>query len=120
WEATEAFQLDRSSHVDAWVKNDHLGFEIIYIFKGVVKKFRPDFIVRLTTGDFLVLETKGQERQEDRTKMNFLDEWVKAVNNYGGFGRWQWAVSRNPADVPEVLALRSRAQNRKSIVSAPR
>jgi len=103
WEATEAFHLDKSPHVDAWVKNDHLGFEIIYIFKGVVRKYRPDFIIKLTTGNYLVLETKGQETQEDKTKLNFLDEWVRAVNNHGGFGKWQWGVSKNPADVPEIL-----------------
>jgi type III restriction enzyme len=34
WEASEAFELDRNAYVDAWVKNDHLGFEILYIFKG--------------------------------------------------------------------------------------
>ena len=33
--------------VDAWVKNDHLGFEIVYVFDGVVRKYRPDFLVRL-------------------------------------------------------------------------
>ncbi|MFH0930854.1 MAG: type III restriction endonuclease subunit R, partial [Candidatus Zixiibacteriota bacterium] len=104
WEATEAFHLDKSPHVDAWVKNDHLGFEIIYIFKGVVRKYRPDFIIHLTTGDFMVLETKGQETQEDKTKINFLEEWVKAVNNHGGFGRWLLAVSKNPADVPGILS----------------
>lgn len=104
WEATEAFELDRNADVDAWVKNDHLGFEILYIFKGVVRKYRPDFIVRLPTGDFLVLETKGQETQEDKTKITFLDEWVKAVNNHGGFGNWKLAVSKNPADVPGILA----------------
>ncbi len=44
WEASEAFDLDRSEHVAAWVKNDHLGFEILYVFKGVVRKYRPDFL----------------------------------------------------------------------------
>ncbi len=36
WEASEAFHLDRSPHVEAWVKNDHLGFEVLYLFNGVV------------------------------------------------------------------------------------
>jgi len=42
WEATEAFELDRNKNVDAWVKNDHLGFEVLYVYKGVVHKYRPD------------------------------------------------------------------------------
>ncbi len=103
WEDTEEFELDRNPHVEAWVKNDHLGFEIHYIFSGVVKKYRPDFIIRLKTGKFLILETKGQDTQQDKTKREFLDEWVISVNEYGGFGIWQWAVSNDPADVAGIL-----------------
>lgn len=103
WEASEAFELDRNPNVEAWVKNDHLGFEIVYIYKGVIKKYRPDFLIKLKTGKFLVLETKGQDSQQDKTKHEFLDEWVKAVNNHGGFGKWQWAVSKGPSDVAEIL-----------------
>ena len=103
WEASEAFELDRNKNVDAWAKNDHLGFEVLYVFKGVVHKYRPDFIIRLKTGRFLVLETKGQDSDQDKTKRAFLDEWVKAVNEHGGFGHWQWAVSRQPGDVVDIL-----------------
>jgi len=59
WEASEAFELDRNNNVAAWVKNDHLGFEIVYTFEGVIRKYRPDFIVKLKTGEHLILETKG-------------------------------------------------------------
>ena len=69
----------------------------------MVRKYRPDFIISLKTGDLLILETKGQETQRDKTKQRFLDEWVKAVNGDGGFGKWSWAVSRNPADVKGIL-----------------
>jgi len=103
WEASEAFELDRNPNVEAWVKNDHLGFEILYIFRGVVRKYRPDFIIWLKTGEFLILETKGQEMERDKTKREFLNEWVIAVNEHRGFGRWRWAVSRNPADVVGIL-----------------
>ncbi len=30
WEASDAFVLDHSDAVSAWVKNDHLGFEVLY------------------------------------------------------------------------------------------
>lgn len=103
WEATEAFRLDRSPYVEAWVKNDHLGFSIPYIYQGVVRKYRPDFLVRLTNGTMLVLEVKGRESDEDKTKRRFLDEWVKAVNEHGDFGFWQWAVSRHPGDIDGIL-----------------
>jgi type III restriction enzyme len=103
WEASEAFELERSPHVAAWVKNDHLGFEITYSFRGIIRKFRPDYLVRLANGKMLVLEVKGQDNQEQRTKREFLDEWVRAVNAHGGFGLWAADVSRSPTDIHEIL-----------------
>lgn len=105
WEASEAFELDRvrNPHVAAWVKNDHLGFEITYSYKGVIRKFRPDYLVRLTNGKMLVLEVKGQDSQEQQTKREFLAEWVAAVNSHGGFGTWAADVSRHPNDIQEIL-----------------
>jgi type III restriction enzyme len=103
WEASEAFEFDRNSHVLAWVKNDHLGFEILYVYKGVVLKYRPDYLIRLKNGQMLVLEVKGQDSQQDRTKREFLSEWVKAVNQHGGFGPWNSDVSMSPADLPAIL-----------------
>jgi len=99
WEATEAYELDRDPRVAAWVKNDHLGFEIQYIYQGIVHKYRPDFLIRLSNGKMLVLEVKGQDSQENQTKRNALDEWVNAVNQHGGFGVWGWDVSFHPKDV---------------------
>lgn len=103
WEASESYELDRNPSVEAWVKNDHLGFEIIYTFDGVVRKYRPDFLIRLRSGETLILETKGQETLKDKAKRAFLDEWVRAVNGHGGFGVWRWAVSRHPKDVASLL-----------------
>jgi len=103
WEASEAFELDRNSNVAAWVKNDHLGFEILYLFKGVVLKYRPDYLIRLTSGKMLILEVKGQDSQQDRTKREFLSEWIKAVNAHGGFGDWSCDVSGNPKDLLNIL-----------------
>jgi len=104
WEASEAFEFERNTNVAAWVKNDHLGFEILYVFNGVMKKYRPDFILRLKTGNHLILETKGQDTHQDKTKREFLAEWVNAVNAHGGFGKWAWDVSKNPADVKGIIA----------------
>ena len=103
WEASEAFELEQNPMVDAWVKNDHLGFHILYIYNGAVRKYWPDFIVRLADGSHLVLETKGQDTQQDRTKREFLDEWVRAVNINGGFDVWKWAVSTHPSDLRAII-----------------
>jgi type III restriction enzyme len=103
WEASDAFALDNSSEVAAWAKNDHLGFEVFYVYRGVVRKYRPDFLVRLRSGDMLVLETKGQDTEQDEVKRQYLEEWVQAVNAHGGFGRWRWAVVRHPGEIRDVI-----------------
>jgi type III restriction enzyme len=103
WEASEAFVLDRNPHISAWVKNDHLGFEINYIYRGVRKKYRPDFLVRSVDGRMLVLEVKGQPTEEATVKRQALEEWVRAVNSHGGFGRWCSGVSYLPKDTADVL-----------------
>jgi type III restriction enzyme len=103
WEASDAFVLDNSSEVAAWAKNDHLGFEVFYVYRGVVRKYRPDFLVRLRSGDMLVLETKGQDTEQDEVKRQYLEEWVQAVNAHGGFGRWRWAVVRHPGEIRDVI-----------------
>jgi type III restriction enzyme len=103
WEACEAFVLEHDPHVEAWVKNDHLGFEILYVFNGAVRKYRPDFLVRLTNGKMLIVEVKGEDSQQNDTKRHFLDEWCRAVNEHGTFGTWAWAVSRHPGDIKDIL-----------------
>lgn len=103
WETSESFELERNSTVDAWAKNDHLGFEILYTFKGVVRKFRPDYLIRLKNGKMLVLEVKGQDTHESKTKREFLDEWTRAVNQYGSFGTWVQDVSFTPRDLAATL-----------------
>ncbi len=103
WEASDAFVLDDSDAVSAWVKNDHLGFEVLYVYRGVVRKYRPDFLVRLANSDMLVLETKGQDTEQDRVKRRYLDEWCQAVNAHGGFGRWRWTVAHHPSEIRDIL-----------------
>ncbi len=104
WEATEAFRLDKSDLVEAWVKNDHLGFEIFYFWNGSVRRYRPDFLVKLTNSTTLVVEVKGQDSPEQQAKRKALDEWVRAVNGDGRFGRWAWDIARQPGDVSAILA----------------
>lgn len=111
WEASEMFELDHNPNVKAWAKNDHLGFEILYIYEGVVRKYRPDFLIKMSNNEMLVLEVKGMDTQLDKTKRRFLDEWVKAVNLHGGFGKWQWAVSKHPKDIEGILQRAVKSKN---------
>ncbi len=36
----------------------------------------------------LILEVKGKDDQQNKTKREYLDEWVKAVNSDDRFGKW--------------------------------
>ena len=103
WEASEAYELDHNPLVDAWVKNDHLGFKVLYVYRGVVRKYRPDFIVRLKSGKTLVLETKGQPDEQSFSKRRTLEQWTLAVNEHGSFGQWSAAISTDPGDLKDIL-----------------
>ena len=106
WEATTAYALDHHPAVEAWVKNDHLGFEVLYIHNGVIHKYRPDFLIRLMGGEMLVLEVKGRSRPSDLTKRKYLQDWVAAVNSHGGFGHWSCAVSSTASEIHDILDAR--------------
>lgn len=103
WEFLEARTINDNCMVESFVKNDHLGFVIFYNYQGVTSRYFPDFIIKLKTGVYLVLETKGQDRDKDKTKRAFLDEWCRAVNQHGGFGKWKWAVSFDPNDLDMII-----------------
>ena len=68
-----------------------------------MRKYRPDFLIRLTNGRYLVLETKGKETDQDKTKREFMKEWVLAVNERGEFGTWSSDVAYHPGDVADIL-----------------
>ncbi len=102
-EHLEARTINNSPHVESFVKNDHLGFVIFYNHQGVTQRYFPDFLIKLTNGEHLVLETKGLDRDKDKTKRHFLDLWCKAVNQHGGFGRWKSAVSFDANDLKQIL-----------------
>ena len=36
------------------------------------------------------------DTEQDRVKRRYLDEWLQAVNQQGGFGRWRWDVAKQP------------------------
>jgi len=103
WESTESYVIEKNPHVIAWAKNDHLGFEILYVFDGVVRKYLPDFLIQLDNGKTLILETKGQETRRDKEKRKALSEWVSAVNSMGEYGEWCNDVSYNIADVDGII-----------------
>jgi type III restriction enzyme len=104
WEVYAANILEKSKDVLAYAKNDRLGFQIYYMWQGARRRFIPDFLIRLSNDKTLVLEIKGVDSEQNRAKRAALDEWVRAVNQKGGFGQWCWDVAFEPAQVQDVLA----------------
>lgn len=107
WEEHAAKMLDADQNVAAWVKNDHIGFEISYLFNGAVRKYLPDFLVRFKNGNHLILEIKGLETEKDKEKWAYLDEWCKAVSATKRYGTWTWDVSKDPNDTKEIIGKHS-------------
>jgi len=103
WEHYTANALEKSALVQAYAKNDHLGFQVYYLWNGSKRRFVPDFLIRLANGKTLVLEIKGEDSDQNRAKRAALDVWVKGVNARGGFGVWCWDVAFDPAKVHDIL-----------------
>ncbi len=103
WEAQALFDLDNCELVEAYAKNDHLGFYVLYLFNGAVRKYYPDYLIRFRNGKTLVLEIKGQPNDESRAKRAALGQWVKAVNAKGGFGLWCEDIADRTSKVHDIL-----------------
>ena len=97
WEETMADLLGKQAKVEAFVKNDHVGFEIPYVHAGRSHRYLPDFLVRLVpdpdTPDVartLIVEVSGGRKLAGPTKAKAetARQWCQAVNNHGGYGHW--------------------------------
>jgi type III restriction enzyme len=84
--------LDAHPLVEAWVKNHKLFLEILYLYFGTTHRYRPDFVVRLTSGLTVMLEGKGVADEKDDAKATAARRWVEAVNTWGGLGTWVHAI----------------------------
>jgi type III restriction enzyme len=100
WEEALALALENHPRVFAYAKNQALGFEIPYLDGGAMRRYVPDFLVRLDAGGeplHLVLEMKGQRDETDKAKAQTARElWVPGVNALGGYGRWHYAEFKDP------------------------
>ncbi|MCZ7603073.1 MAG: DEAD/DEAH box helicase family protein [Melioribacteraceae bacterium] len=104
WESSAAVNLDRGQNVVAWVKNDHLGFQIPYVYQGIIHNYLPDYLIKLKNDTTLILEVKGEESQQDKVKGDYLKDWCMAINEHGGFGKWVSDVAYNPDHIIEIIA----------------
>ena len=103
WEDSSSYKIQNHPDVKAWVKNDHIGFTVMYTFNGVVHRYIPDFLIRLKNGKILVLEIKGQKTDKSEAKRRALEDWVKAVNGEGEFGEWCCDIVFDVAMVDKII-----------------
>jgi len=110
WEMGAGQELERNKSVVSWARNDHLGFVVKYLYNGVVHDYWPDFLVRLRNNVTLVLEIKGVDDDQNRTKRKYLEEWVEAVNDSGVYGTWTWDVAFHPSEVRGIVGKHARTE----------
>jgi type III restriction enzyme len=111
WEIKLARELEDMDEVIAYVKNQGLGFTILYTINGVERQYYPDFLVRLDDGRGrddplnLIVEVTGERKKDKEAKVATARAlWVPAVNNHGGFGRWAFLEVADPYDdVAELI-----------------
>lgn len=105
WEQHAANLLETSPLVDAYAKNEHLGFQVYYMWNGAKRRYIPDFLIRLSNGKTLVLEIKGEDSEQNRAKLAAMRAWVEGVNTKGGFGVWCCDVAYEMARLQDILHL---------------
>lgn len=73
------------------------------MWAGSRRRYVPDFLVQLYNGTLLALEIKGIDSPQNNAKRDALNEWCRAINAAGGFGRWEWDVAFKPSDVQDII-----------------
>lgn len=104
WEASVTAYLEASSKVQFYARNEQLGLQIPYEWEGVSCRYTPDFLARLMDGTTLLIEVKGEEGEQARTKHTAARRWVSAVNNWGKLGKWAFEVVYNPTHIVSAVA----------------
>lgn len=113
WEATMADLLEANDDVAAYVKNDHLDFDIPYVHSGRSHRYVPDFLVRLVQHEHeditrtLIIEVSGGMKSPGPTKAKAdtaRNQWCTAVNNDQSFGRWGYIEIDSMDNAKERLA----------------
>lgn len=110
WEEHVAQVLEDMPEVIRYVKNQGLGFTIPYTINGESRSYLPDFIVQADDGHGgkdplnLIVEVSGEKRKDKEAKvLTARTLWVPAINNHGGFGRWDFIEITDPWDAETTI-----------------
>lgn len=110
WEQKMAQVLEDIDPVVSYVKNQGLGFLIPYSLGGKQHNYLPDFLVKVDDGHGqsnllnLIVEVSGEKLKEKAAKVNTTRNlWLPAVNQHGGFGRWDLIEITDPWDAENKI-----------------
>jgi type III restriction enzyme len=106
WEAHVANVIESPSmgnYIEAYAKNDHLGFFVYYMWNGSKRKYIPDYLIKLTNGKTLLLEVKGQITEQEEAKWSATRKLMTAINSKKAFGKWEFDVVTEMAKVHDVI-----------------
>lgn len=108
WEQKMAQVLEDMDEVVCYVKNQGLGFLIPYTLNGQQKNYMPDFITRINDGQSdllnLIVEVSGEARPDKAAKVSTTQNiWIPAINQHGGFGRWNFIEITDPWDAENTI-----------------
>lgn len=84
--------LEDAEDVKSFAKNYmSINFKIDFVNSdGGISNYYPDFIVRDTDDNILVIETKGAEDLDDQLKLQRLKQWCFDVNKSGSVSRFDF------------------------------
>ena len=93
WEGEFCRAVEAHPRVRAYIKNQGLGFEVPYRYGSNMRKYIPDFIVRVDDGHEdllnLIVEIKGYRGEDAKEKKSTMDTyWIPGVNHLTTYGRW--------------------------------
>lgn len=68
----------------SYTKNyEKIGFYMDYLnAKGQIRKFFPDFLIKVSNKETCILETKGREDENDVRKKIRLSQWCNDMNSF--------------------------------------
>lgn len=124
WEAEFCRIVERHPLVRSYVKNHGLGLEVPYRFGSQMRRYIPDFIVKIEDGrgpdDLLnlIVEIKGYRGEDAVEKKSTMDTyWVPGVNNLGTLGRWAFAEFTDVFQMQQDFAAKVEKEFEKMIES---
>lgn len=84
-----------------------MSFTIPYTLGGEEKNYIPDFITCIDDGHGpddllnLIVEVSGEKKKDKVATAQTL--WVPAINNHGGFGRWEFIEIDDPWNATHAI-----------------